>query len=353
MIGRCILALFLFYGLCVVPSSAAQQPPPPVVQGEVPQHILFYMFFQSVTSQPEGPKEHEQFATAKLKQVAREAHLQDNQIETLRHFAADCISKVSIVDEKANGLIASARDRHLNPNGPPPQALSDLKALQDEHDHIIKESIAGLRATLGDKAFSGLEAALKPRPGSAISVRLPDELAHPAAPDRRLERGDFEMPKRQSVYESRLPVKVMVTPVGDDGLTEKRQFRMDDPVIFKVTLLNTSDQIIKMDVEAVMRQCLFLGTKQGDEVKRAPLRFDFLPARGMQGEVQLLSNVPAVVGTARLNVHGTIFIPGQYTGILQRILSMPPPTSDADNQRNIQASIVALNSNTVSFEIVP
>jgi hypothetical protein len=225
--------------------------------------------------------------------------------------------------------------------------------LQDEHDHIIKESMAGLRATLGDKAFSGLEAALKPRPGLAISVRLPDELAHPAAPDRRLERGDFEIPKGQSVYESRLPVKVMISPVGDDGLTEKKQFKMDDPVIFKVTLLNTSDQIVKMDVEAVMRQCLFLGTKQGDEVKRAPLRFDFLPVRGMQGEVQLSSNVPVVVGTARLNEHGAVFVPGRYTGTLQRTLSMPPPTSDADDQRNLQASHLGLNSNTVSFEIVP
>ncbi len=352
MARQITLVLSLFLGLGTVLLCAAQQPPPPVIQGEVPQHILFYMFFQSITPQSGEQKERDQFATARLRQVAGAAKLQDDQVEVLRHFAADCISKVSTVDEKAQALIAFSRNRRLNPNGPPSQVTSDLKALQQERDKIITESISGLRAGIGEKAFADLQSALKPRPGSAAAVRLPDELAQPAVPDARLQRGDFQMP-RESVYETRLPVKVMISPVGDGGRTEMTRFRMDDPVTFQITLLNTADQIVTMDAELVMGQCSLLAMKRGDELKRVPLRFEFLPAKGMPREVPLPSNVPVVVGTARLNVHGTNFVPGQYSATLQRPLALPPPGSEAENKRNLETSLLSLNSNTVVFEIVP
>ncbi len=346
------LALCCFTILGLALSPAAQQPPPPIIQEEIPENALFYMFFQSIAPQQEEQKERNQFATARLGQVARAARLQTDHIDTLRHFAAECVSKVAVVDEKAQKFIAFARNQRLNPNGPPAQAPSELKLLQQERDKIVSESVSGLRAALGEEAFAGLQAALKPQPGSAISVRLPDELAQPAAPDRRLQRGDFPIP-RGSVYESRLPVKAMISPVGDGGPNERMRFTMDEPVRFKITLLNTTNHMVSMNTEFAMNQCSLLAMKQGDAMRQVSLRFEFVPTKGMPLEVPLPSNVPVVVGIARLNANSTDFAPGRYSGTLQRQLALPPPGNDEENRRIVETSLLSLNSNTIVFEIVP
>jgi hypothetical protein len=344
--------VFVFLQLGLILPSAAQEPPAPVIAGGIPRHIVFYQFFQRI-SPPDGePKQQEEAASAWLRQVARSAQLRDDQVEIIRSLAADCLAKVSGVDEKAKAITAFGHDRRLNPTGPPPELLPDLKRLEEERTRTIQESILRLREALGEKAFSGLESALTPAAGSGMSVRLPDELSRPASPDRRVQRGDFQVPERESMYESKLPVKVMITPVSEDGITEKTRFTMDEPVRFKITLLNTADRILTMDVEAVMRRFSFLGTKLGEDPKRAVIRFEFLPGRGMLGTLQLPFNVPVVVGTARLTPGGTIFPPGQYSCTLQRPLGLPSPLSDADNQLNVETALLSLNSNTIVFEVV-
>ena len=160
-----VLVVFCFLALGIARLLTAQQPPPPVIQGEVPEHVLFYMFFQSITPQPGDQKEREQFAAARLRNVAGVAHLQDDQVDTIRHFASACVSKVLAVDQKAQSLIAFGRSQRPNPNGSLAQAPSDLKFLQQERDNTITESISALREAIGKTAFASLQAALKPKPG--------------------------------------------------------------------------------------------------------------------------------------------------------------------------------------------
>ena len=124
----------------------------------------------------------------------------------------------------------------------------------------------------------------------------------------------------------------MISPVQDGNPNEHMRFKMNEPVVFRITLLNTSNQFMTMNTVFAINQCSLLAEKRGDEVKRAPLRFEFTPVKGLPTEVPLPSNAPVVIGAMRLNVNGTDFVPGQYLGTLQRQLALPPPSNDVEKE---------------------
>jgi hypothetical protein len=141
-------------------------------------------------------------------------------------------------------------------------------------------------------------------------------------------------------------VKVEITPVGEDGIAEKLCFKVNEPMLFKITLLSTADQMTKIDVGSVMHGRVILATR-GGELQGSP-RFEFLPAREERGDTRLPYNVPVFVGSARLQLPVS---PGRYRCTLQRTVLPLQPTTNADAQRNLHAELEWF-SNTVTLEVV-
>ena len=271
-----------------------------------------------------------------------------------------CVKKVTVIDEKARQISAAAREQAGATGSlrPPPE----LGELQKQKDAIIEQDLIRLRGAIGEDAYGRLAYALshqnvnqRGEDRASFSVSLPPELAVPAPPESRIQRPDFKMP-RESLYESKLPVKIMITPVGPDGATEKVQFRAGEDMLFKITLLNTAAEPQVMQVADVLRNYQVNGTLNGQRLPGLFLwaSLTLVPSLAHSPAINIPCNVPLVIGTLRVEKTAKMdLVAGKYTFLLQRDFALRPTINKEEEALYAEIGHFALKSNTISVIINP
>jgi len=337
-----ICTLCLILPAAWINSSPAQQPPPPVLQEKASDHVLFELLFRIV-----GGSRGSNLQLTTMLSYQRKAQLADSEVQTLADIGADFVRKVSILDEKAKALTTYGRERGIKPP-------AELKTLQEERIQLVNQAVKQLSESLDGASFARLYGAVtKQSPSSsAYSTRIPEELARPAPPGSGVRRGDFETPANTSLYESKLPIKYMITPVAADGKTEKRLYKTGDPVLLKVTLLNAADRTVKIHIKEAMASLILLAERDGERLFPRSRELAFMPARSLPDQVELTYSFPLVVGTIRITVDGEVMPAGEYKCSLKRPLSFPPPQDEEEAARIARLAQLSLGSNTIVFKVI-
>jgi hypothetical protein len=341
-------------------ASFAQQAP--AVRQAVPEPQLFFMLFRSVAPPvlQQDSKMPPQVRAAYMRKYQSSAQLSDEQVRVIMEIAVACVKNVTVIDEKARQIITAAREQAKATGSlrPPPE----LAELQKQKDAIIEQDVIRLRGAIGEDAYGRLAYALshqnvneRGEDRASFSAALPPELAIPAPPESRILRPDFKMP-RESLYESKLPVKIMITPVGRDGTTEKVQFRVGEEVLLKITLLNTVAEPQVLHVADVVRNYQVDGTLNG---QRLPGMFlwaslTLVPSLAHSPTINIPYDVPLVIGTLRVEKTAKMdLVAGKYTFILQRAFALRPTINKEEEALYAEIGHFALKSNTILVSINP
>jgi hypothetical protein len=335
----------------------------PAVRSAVPEQELFLMLFRSV-AQPVLQQDSQvpmRASAGILMKYQSSAKLTDEQIRIVIDAAVACVKQVTEIDQKAREISLGAREQAKMSGGrpvPPPE-LADL---QKQRNSIVEQDVNRLRGALGDAAYERLAYALshqnvnqRGEDRASFSVSLPPELALPAPSEARIRRLDFKVPQ-ESLYESRLPVKLMITPVGPDGAAEQLQYGAGEDVYFKVTLLNTVRERQMLHVADVLRNYQVGGTKNGQRIPSLLLwvTLTLVPSLANSPAIDIPFDVPLVIGTLRLEKRAQLDLSeGKYTFILQRSFALRPTIGKEEEALYEEIGHFALKSNTISITIHP
>ena len=370
--GAGIFGLGLLSG-CFFLYAAGVGQQTPAVRQPVPEQELILMLFRSVAPPDVGgePQLPARVSAAMMAKYQSAANLTDAQVRILKEAAEACVRQVSPIDQKARAIALAAREqakeqaRQTGIIPPPPPILAEL---QKQRNDIVTDSVNRLREALGAEAYQRLAYALshqnvneRGEDRASFSVSLPPDLAKPAPPEARIERPDFKMP-RESLYESKLPVKIMITPVGPDGVAEKPDYHAGEDVYLKVTLLNTVRERQVLRVAEVLSNYKVSTTKNGEKIPDLMYvgTLDLVPSCAASPVVDIPFDVPLVIGTIRLD-RDTRFdrnprfdlTEGKYTFVLQRSFALRPTINEEEEALYREIGHFALKSNTVAITIHP
>lgn len=148
-------ALVVLAGVLVFGRQAKQGGPPQAVvrqQSEaVPDHVTYEHFFNVLAS------------LKNVKDYQRDAELSEEQTALLELVANDCLREVAAQDAKAMKVIRLFRAgvEKLQPGGELPPPPSELKALQEGRDAIVRRHRARLQSGLGQSKFEKLDQSVK------------------------------------------------------------------------------------------------------------------------------------------------------------------------------------------------
>ena len=351
-----ILGIAIAFSIFSIPPGLCQQIP--AVRQPVSEPGLFSMLFRMVVPPPESRRPGGALA---LRSFKASAQLTDAQVQDIVEIATAWSREVAVLDARAGEIAASARE-HARVTGSLPAPPPELMELQKKRDGLTDQALARLRRAIGETAYERLAYALSHRnvnergeDRASFSVSLPRELAMPAPPESRIQRPDFIVP-RESLYESRLPIKMMITPVGEDGTSEKRRFQAGDDVFFKVTLLNTVPERQLLRVADVLNNYQLDGTKDGQRLPGLLLwvRLSLLPALAGSPTIDIPHNIPLVIGTLCILKRPQLDLgAGDYTFVLQRSFALRPTINKEEEALYAEIGHFALKSNTVSVTILP
>jgi hypothetical protein len=357
MAGKIVIIGFsIALCFCSIPAGLSQQNP--AIRQPVPEQGLFSMLFRLVVP----PQDSKRPGGAQaLRRFKSSAQLTDDQVQAIVEVATAWSKETTILDERAREINSAARER-AKATGSLPAPPPELMELQKQRDSIGERALVRLRGEIGDAAYERLAYALshqnvneRGEDRASFSVSLPRELAMPAPPESRIERPDFKMP-RESLYESKLPVKMMITPVGEDGTGERTQFRAGEEIFFKVTLLNTVTERQLLHVADVLSNYQLDGTKDGQRLPSPLLwvKLSLLPSFGDSPVIDIPYNVPLVIGTLSIVKRQQLDLSaGNYTFILQRDFALRPTINKEEEALYAEIGHFALKSNTVSITILP
>jgi len=356
-------ARFIMIASCGVFTAAGFAQQAPTVRQAVPETRLIFMLLRNVA--PPMPQQASTLSprvrAAFMRKYQESAQLSEEQVQAIMEIAEDSVKKVTAIDEKSRQIIAAARELAKATGSMPPKP-PELEELQRQRDALMEQAVIRLRGAVGEDAYGRLAYALshqnvneRGEDRASFAFSLPADLAVPAPPESRILRPDFKMP-RESLYESKLPVKIMITPVGSDGATEKVQFRAGEDVLLKITLLNTAAEPQVLRVAEVLRNYQVDGTLDG---KRLPGPFlwaslTLVPSLAQAPAISIPCNVPLVIGTLRVEKTANLqLVAGEYTFLVQRDFALRPTLNREEEELYAEIGHFALKSNTISITINP
>jgi hypothetical protein len=352
-----------FFVLCILLFVTAFGQQTPTVRNAVPESELFLMLFRSIA--PSGLSPNPQMSarpnSMAIRSFQSSAQLSDEQAQKVVEAAIACVSKVTEVDRKAREVNLAAREQ-AKKNGTTPVPPPEIRELQKQRDGIIDQELSRLRIALGDAAYDRLAYAIshqnvnqRGEERASMSVSIPPDLALPAPPESRIVRPDFIVP-RESLYESKLPVKMMITPVGPEGAAEKLQFRVGEEIYFKVTLLNALPARQALHVAEILKNYQVDGTQNGMKLPGPVLwvTLSLIPSLANSPIVDIPYNVPLVIGILHLEKRPQLkMAEGKYTFVLHRDFALRPTINKEEEALYEEIGHFALKSNTVAITILP
>jgi hypothetical protein len=361
---RCTsISAYILAGLVLQGALLGQQKP--VVVQQIRQPDLFFMLFRSV-AEPVLQQDSKIPLGASANLIRRYqdlAKLTDDQVQILLETALICVRQVREIDQKASEITTAAREaarEEVKRSGKVPPPPAELAELQKQKQNVIEQNVNDLRGGLGVDAYDRLSSVLSNqnandngREQASMSISIPPELMIPAPPESRINRPDFKMPQ-ESLYESKLPVKIMITPAGATGNEEKLQFGEGEYIYLRVTLLNTVREPMVLHIPEILSYYSVNVTKNGQRLlgSEPKVTLDLLPAFAKASVIDIPDGIPFAIGTVRLERKAQFDLSdGKYTFVLQRDFALRPAVNKEQEDLYKEIGYCALKSNTVSVAI--
>lgn len=236
--------------------------------------------------------------------LRRELQLDDGQARALEEIAAECQGQVAEVDARAKAMIDAFRAQPSGGQRP------DLAALEQERRSIIVKAREKLRTAFGEEVFRRFDTYVASH-GSGRTFTLPPA-GRPA-----------------------IPLQARATVLSADGQTEKRQFRVGEKIVIRITLLNNSSRPVGVR-QADLYDWFELsrigeGGREPVFIRPPEVAQETEAARaGRLKNVELLPGQEAVVGAFDLSTVQRSLRPGQYVVSPHPhvLLNRPPDQSE-------------------------